>query len=562
MLWHNMSITVTDAPGIQLQGPKDQYIMQKQHLDRYSAAQQRDLNLVRLYLQVHTLADMTDEQRNNTINLQYLDATRPTGFVSDNSWPRQSAPTKAQSRLWKRFIRSSYLRYVPHWIDAPKASRAAEPLRCSQKSKPNKDSLLEQIQSMPRAHIRLLDGFQQLATDQQVWKAFRSRRRIHVATDGGLHSQKGTHGWVISTGTKNLFQCAGPVDGPYDTSSSTRSELGGYASVLLFIRELSRFWGIRHRARLHWYCDSKAAISRVRRFASRTSFQNKMPEDADLISIIRSCQAELRTNIRIHWIKGHQDAEDQSRQLSLASRLNIKADALATMYRTSGRLKSSQSCCHEPEQRCSISIKNTRLTSQHDACIRFHINGYHLRNYVQEKQGWSNSTWDEVDFYIFGKHFRRLRPQQQATWMKVVHNQLPLGERRYTQSPAKEESLRKCPCCKITNENWLHFMKCQSNPAFLSSLKIMQDVMCTGDKHPVCHLIYSGLHHSLLQKEGKFQPKIDGYPHHLQQALSDALKSQDRIGWNQASKGYLSAQWREVASLVVVQPRRKGRNQR
>jgi hypothetical protein len=163
-----------------------------------------------------------------------------------------------------------------------------------------------------------------------------------------------------------------------------------------------------------------------------------------------------------------------------------------------GRLQSSKSVGHESEQRCSISINGTRLTaSQYDECIRFHINGYHLRNHVQEKQGWSNSVWDEIDFYTFGKHFRRLKSHQQAIWMKIVHNQLPLGERRYQQSVVKEESLRKCPCCRTANKSLLHFMQCRSNPVFLSSLQTMQDSMSKQDNHPVCHLIYSGLHHSL-----------------------------------------------------------------
>jgi ribonuclease HI len=113
----------------------------------------------------------------------------------------------------------------------------------------------------------------------------------------------GTHGWVLSTGSKTLLQCAGPVDGP----SSTRSELGGYISALLLIRALSGFWGLRHRAKLYWYCDSKAVISRVKRYALRTSHCIKMPEDADLLSIIRSCHQDLKKNIRIHWVKGHQD---------------------------------------------------------------------------------------------------------------------------------------------------------------------------------------------------------------------------------------------------------------
>jgi hypothetical protein len=129
--------------------------------------------------------------------------------------------------------------------------------------------------------------------------------------------------------------------------------------------------------------------------------------------------------------------------------------------------------------------------------------------------------------------------------MKVVHNQLPLGERRNIQSQVKEESLRKCPCCKTENESLLHFMQCQSNPAFHSSLQVMQDRMSTNDNQPVCHLIYSGLHHSFFNNEGRFQPSLDAYPHHLQHVIRKALASHERIGWTQATKGSFSVHWRE-----------------
>jgi hypothetical protein len=78
---HNITISVTGEYTIPLQGPKDQYIMQSQHLQCYSSSQQRDLNLVQLYLQVHTLADMSDRTKKKTISLNYLDAIRPNDFV-------------------------------------------------------------------------------------------------------------------------------------------------------------------------------------------------------------------------------------------------------------------------------------------------------------------------------------------------------------------------------------------------------------------------------------------------------------------------------------------------
>ena len=111
---HNLHIVVTDTFQDTLRGPSDAMIMQQEHLGRYTEAQQRDLNLVRMYLQVSKLSDMVDRDQPNRIALCFLDAARPSTFVTDDNWPRQEQPSaSSQHRLWKRYLVSSYLRYIP-----------------------------------------------------------------------------------------------------------------------------------------------------------------------------------------------------------------------------------------------------------------------------------------------------------------------------------------------------------------------------------------------------------------------------------------------------------------
>ncbi len=265
---HNMSVTVSDSYQIPLRSGSDEYIMQTTHLERYSTNQQKDINLVRLFLQVNTLADLTDCSDPKAINMLSLDGQPPSNFIANLNWPRQHTPSKHQIRLWKRYIKSSFLRYVPYWKTAP--IQASPVGKSSAPMSPTTfDTLMENLSTLPQSSRRMIDGIEQTSSDLLVWKSFRSRRRLYIATDGGLLTTQGTHGWVISNGSTVLFRCAGPVDGPFDTSSSTRCELSGYASASLFIDHLSRIWGIRHKCRFTWLCDSKAAFSRVRRFATR-----------------------------------------------------------------------------------------------------------------------------------------------------------------------------------------------------------------------------------------------------------------------------------------------------
>ncbi|KAI2503242.1 hypothetical protein MHU86_11179 [Fragilaria crotonensis] len=403
---HNATITITDQPQLSLKTDSDAFIMQQSHLARYSTAHQRDLNLVRMYLQVTSLADLTDPGRLSAIHTDFLNGRRPPHWKTHHIWPRQEAPSAHQRRLWKRYITSSFLRYIPFWKTPPTSSTPSTPTGERPTSKKVEmaptsfPTIRDYLATLSRTQRRLVEDVTQVATDLQVWRAFRSRERLYIASDGGLSGNEGTFGWVISTRKFPLFQCGGPVDGPFDTNSSTRSELAGFASSLLFITGLARYWGLKHRSRFKWITDSKAALSKVRLITRRGWRATRQPNEADLLSIIASLLQELRCKVVYAWIKGHQDRLNSYDSLPFLVRLNVSADFLATRYRLRGKLKSSQRVDHDPSQKISISIHGCRLTSQYDDCLRFHINGYHLRQYIQDKRKWSDKVWDDVDFDI------------------------------------------------------------------------------------------------------------------------------------------------------------------
>jgi hypothetical protein len=121
---HNIQMTITDQPCLSPQSSTDEFIMQRDHLKRYTITQQRDINSVRLYLQATTLADLTDPNRPQAISLCSLDGKRYPDFKVNPHWPRQPEPAKHQKRLWKRYISSSFLRYIPMWKTPPLLAHA------------------------------------------------------------------------------------------------------------------------------------------------------------------------------------------------------------------------------------------------------------------------------------------------------------------------------------------------------------------------------------------------------------------------------------------------------
>ena len=550
---NNMHLCISDLHLDPLKGSTDEYIMQSTHLQRYSPAEQRDLNLVRMWLQVTTLADMSDPSRPNGILLCYLDAKRPPAFLPSHLWPRQANPTKSQQRLWKRFIRSSYLRYTPYWKVSPSISPLPVPSPLpAPTSFPNIKSYISSLTS--KTERRLLDGLAQQATDLQVWSAFRSRSRLHLASDGGLSNTSATHGWVLSTGSQVLFQCSGPVDGPMDTNSSTRSELGGCASALLLLSAFTKLWGLKHRCSFNWYSDSKSAISRFHKFCGRRR-SLRMPPDSDLLSIISTSLKALRRSFRPIWIKAHQDDQCSYERLPLAARLNIDADFLATRYREHGRLRCISIVDHRAENVSTLYLNGSPLTSQYDECVRFHINGYHQRAVIQKTEKWSDAAWDSVDFFTFGKHFRRLRPSLRVQHFKFVHELLPLGIQRFREASIKDDALKLCPCCKAVDETQHHLLRCTSNPALVSSLAHLRTDIINSDTHPVRYLLAEGVCHA-VSSDLPFDPPTHQYPTHFLALIASALTSQCLIGWDSAIKGYFAREWADMAQWDMHKPTR------
>ena len=228
---HNMKISLTDSLRVQIRGKHDKCIMQHNLLKHYTPQQQTDLNLVRLFLQVITLSDMSTPDGRDICGYHLRGERRPNQKIRKTTWPRQETPTVGQKRLWRKYISSQYLRYSTKWKDQlgqiPEINRT--PYQPYVPLAPGAASTLhEYVQDLPTWYRRLLFDFEQIANDVEVWKAFRAKRKLIIASDGSLTDTEGTFGWKLTTSKHlPLFKGCGPVDGgPLEIGSSTRTVLG------------------------------------------------------------------------------------------------------------------------------------------------------------------------------------------------------------------------------------------------------------------------------------------------------------------------------------------------
>jgi hypothetical protein len=300
---HNITISITDTYVVRLKAPHDCCIMQPSYLRGYTTTQQAHINRVRIYLQVETLADMCDDT-GFCIRQECLHGIRKPEVLDSTTWPRQPSVTAYQRRLWKRYVTANFIRYGTKWINRIELSGADTPTGSSSHSKitPTQfKSLSEYLVSLPKWYQRLLHTYRQCASDLTIWRSFRSKKKITIVSDGGLSEGVGTFGWkIVGSDNVTLYAGAGPIDGPQEEGTSTRSELGGLTAPLFLVVSLARIWGLKHKCRYRWLVDSKAAISQVT-ITTRVSRQlRRAPNNSDYLMVIRALRRELGKRLNMY----------------------------------------------------------------------------------------------------------------------------------------------------------------------------------------------------------------------------------------------------------------------
>ncbi|KAI2497835.1 hypothetical protein MHU86_16669 [Fragilaria crotonensis] len=544
---HNIRITVTDPYHLRLRGSSDQYIMDLNRLKGYTPRQQKDINMVRLHLQSITLLDLVDRSDDTKIATWALEARRPSDFLEDESWPRQPVLGASMRRIWRRYISSQFLRYDRFWKEPPGHvihRHGAENVSLPTTSAIPGSTISQAIKQLPRHRRRLLSHVRQLTSSDRLWEACQTKQTLTIASDGGLKGRQGTFGWLVTTPSDEiLVEGAGPVDGSFDTSNSTRCELGGYAASLLFLSLLTSFWGKRHKCKFRWLTDSKGAIAKVRRHSSQhLQIKQRQPSNADYLGIIQAETTAIRRRIKSVWVKGHQ-VSTAGRGNRRDIKWNNHADSLATWYRGQKTQRQSvEHTDHTPEARVSIVINGVRVVGQEEESLRYHINGYHLRQYIQSRQKWTNQVWDRIDIEVFGAFHNRLSHRAQTAHTKFVFEQWHTGNKRFQTANTKDDNLDKCPCCRAHGESWQHVLQCVHNPDRATILKDLAKSLTPTDFHPVFPLLRKGI---MAWLDGHtYAPDLSGFPTKMWDLIRTAFTDQEKIGWHNALKGYLSVEWR------------------
>jgi hypothetical protein len=216
----------------------------------------------------------------------------------------------------------------------------------------------------------------------------------------------------------------------------------------------------------------------------------------DIESVILKLYKELEIKFTFMHVKSHQDDEMPTANLSLESRLNVKADWLATAY-----MQEDLTCrpvvALFPTAKVQLIIREASVTRQIPQAIRFAAGGTDIQEYLMERNAWTQRTFEDIHWEAHGAGHSHHRPQR-CYLVKMCHQHLPLGETLHHRV-AKYSPL--CPGCREEPKSQNHYLQCSAISLYkMANCSAFNTPQTDGEnKHRrISPRGYSGLHQQHL----------------------------------------------------------------
>jgi hypothetical protein len=127
--------------------------------------------------------------------------------------------------------------------------------------------------------------------------------------------------------------------------------------------------------------------------------------------------------------------------------------------------------------------------------------------------------------------------------LKFIHDWQPTNSQKLKFAKSDDASIGFCPCCKTTLEDHDHVLRCpsQGRTRYLELQDIRGSLSET--KPPAGPVLWEGLKHWLSNPSEPLSIDTSRYSGRTKLLVQQALHEQERIGWDNTFRGYLSLTW-------------------
>ena len=261
------------------------------------------------------------------------------------------------------------------------------------------------------------------------------------------------------------------------------------------------------------------------------------------------------TRVSFFHVRGHQDdmhSTGAQGPMTRDAHWNIQMDKLAELYRLEQPTPITNLFSTVG---AALLYKNPVIAMKIGLKIRDIPHSLPLRNYIQEKEDWTDKVFESVDWHAFEQCMNELSVHKRINVTKYVFNWQNIGHQkqlfengRALQEERAARDMGQCPMGCGEHEDSQHYLRCtklRDARAIDLSFGILQKWMKKVHTHPELEVILMvGLRHWTEHNAPKTIWELDDGPY--RQKLEEAIYDQNTIGWGNAFKGRISTLWGDI----------------
>ena len=227
----------------------------------------------------------------------------------------------------------------------------------------------------------------------------------------------------------------------------------------------------------------------------------------------------LPTKLNVHHVKGHQDKNSRTKELSISARLNIAADKLI------GKNAKAPLMINIKNTPMAVYVNNKYIPNNYVSAIRNHCGETEARNFMMTKYAWSPAVISNIEWQLLNNFIKKKSYSTKKTMKKFIHNWLASGKKNYGQPLL-------CPYCKEPDNPSMshdHFLTCSESTIRKEERLTLLEEKLKQLKTPTT--LQSGIIRGVREY-------YNNVTHIIGQRLD--LRKQHEIGWEHFSKGRVS----------------------
>ena len=197
--------------------------------------------------------------------------------------------------------------------------------------------------------------------------------------------------------------------------------------------------------------DSQGAINTVNPMLDTYYKRQRVCAHSDVSSHIEGNLPRTK-QVKLTWVKAHQDESPGGEKLPIAAKMNIEADALAGEYLKQNSGIPLRNTLHFDSIGVNALSSGVRVTAKHKASIRAHVSGREMRRYLQEKHNWDEEMWECIDWEALEQSMRSTKDELKTGITKFLHWWWNVVERKRLEEPNAPADYFACPRCGKAND--------------------------------------------------------------------------------------------------------------